>query len=375
MYLLGFSPFDVETSFDAKAHQNHIINLLDWFTIPVTDLVCLIGDNCSTNKKTADLFGVPLMGCRSHRFNLAVEKYIDAHLADEVAVVMKLMTMLSTSKNAGKLREVTTLKPVRRNKTLWLGTIKMFQCMAELDQKIRDSDMCVEVMQSMPTYVHNSNIQRQMKNLLEFEKVTIALQSRETTVSMAQCFLDHLSDVVTSDIFDFKPLLHVDASIVHDTTFEKAIIKIQERKEGELTVSEVRSVACLLKQPTATTDDVPGEEITEPVSLSVVEMAYNRLNHINQDTTAYIDTKFILPTSNEVERLFSSTKRLFSPKRRRMCPETLEVLAFLKQNRALWDVSAVASVKGKLFCPTLLQQIPNEEDNVNGDADENGDSD
>ena len=80
-------------------------------------LICLIGDNCSTNVATANLMKVPLLGCRSHRFNLAVEAYINEYLKVECELVGKLMSKLSTLKESGRLRMVTELRPVRSNIT------------------------------------------------------------------------------------------------------------------------------------------------------------------------------------------------------------------------------------------------------------------
>jgi hypothetical protein len=35
----------------------------------------LVGDNCSTNRAIAEKMDIPLVGCASHRFNLAVNKF------------------------------------------------------------------------------------------------------------------------------------------------------------------------------------------------------------------------------------------------------------------------------------------------------------
>ncbi|KAF1786291.1 Ribonuclease H-like domain [Phytophthora cactorum] len=50
------------------------------------------------------------------------------------------------------------------------------------------------------------------------------------------------------------------------------------------------------------------------------------------------------PTSNSVERLFSTAKRLFSNKRTRLLPKTLEQLLFLRAKRDLWGLGEVAKV-------------------------------
>ena len=47
-------------------------------------------DNCSNNKKTAVISRVLMIGCGSHRFNLAVEKYLEQH-SSLLQVVHELM--------------------------------------------------------------------------------------------------------------------------------------------------------------------------------------------------------------------------------------------------------------------------------------------
>ena len=83
MHLLAFAPLHDKTNFTAKNHANFITATLKWYSLSADRLFCLIGDNCSTNKATANHLGVPLLGCRSHRFNLSVEQYLRNFLAAE----------------------------------------------------------------------------------------------------------------------------------------------------------------------------------------------------------------------------------------------------------------------------------------------------
>lgn len=53
--------------------------------------------------------------------------------------------------------------------------------------------------------------------------------------------------------------------------------------------------------------------------------------------TNYMDLKFVPPTSNIVERLFSQAKLYMTPLRKSMEPKHLEMLLFLRCNRNLWD--------------------------------------
>ncbi|RQM27525.1 hypothetical protein B5M09_007643 [Aphanomyces astaci] len=86
MWLLAFAPMLDETSFDAATHYEFILETLKWYGQSDASIekwfVCLIGDNCSTNKATANLFSRPLIGCHSHRLNLAVDQFLKAKISN-----------------------------------------------------------------------------------------------------------------------------------------------------------------------------------------------------------------------------------------------------------------------------------------------------
>ncbi|RLO01387.1 hypothetical protein DYB28_011216 [Aphanomyces astaci] len=90
------APMLDETSFDAATHFEFILETLKWYGQSDASIdkwfVCLIGDNCSTNKATANLFSWPLIGCHSHRLKLAVDQFLKANVSDvlsEVAAVLR----------------------------------------------------------------------------------------------------------------------------------------------------------------------------------------------------------------------------------------------------------------------------------------------
>lgn len=80
----------------------------------------------------------------------------------------------------------------------------------------------------------------------------------------------------------------------------------------------------------------------ETDNIDFVEQA---LKKHRTDESEYVNTTFILPTSNDVERLFSLTKRVFAPNRQSLKDETLEMLVFLRLNRQLWSVATVSKVR------------------------------
>ncbi len=56
-------------------------------------------------KAVANKIGVPLFGCASHRFNLAVQSYLDLNYELIILKVKDLMKKLNTLKERGKLRK------------------------------------------------------------------------------------------------------------------------------------------------------------------------------------------------------------------------------------------------------------------------------
>jgi hypothetical protein len=119
-------------------------------------------------------------------------------------------------------------------------------------------------------------------------------------------------------------------------------VKIQSAREAQLTPEEVVAVRKLKLRNSIEGED-ENEENDEGLSFALRALKRQRMQQQSM-SSGYLDTRFLLPTSNHVERLFSMSKRLFSTKRRRLLPRTLEALVFLKQNRSLWDLSLVASI-------------------------------
>jgi len=73
----------------AKDHLDHLSNVLWIDGRDCCDILCLVGNNCSVNQSMARTLNVPLLGCASHKFNLAVRRWI-AGQPDLVAILDKV---------------------------------------------------------------------------------------------------------------------------------------------------------------------------------------------------------------------------------------------------------------------------------------------
>lgn len=98
--MLAFSPLLEEDNQTSDNHLELIEFVLELFGKDVSDVICLVGDNCNTNKALADLCDLPLVGCAAHRFNLAVQDYLEIKAHNDLLVqviICHLFSILSLS--------------------------------------------------------------------------------------------------------------------------------------------------------------------------------------------------------------------------------------------------------------------------------------
>jgi hypothetical protein len=89
-----------------------------------SNVIALVGDNCSTNVAFAHLAGVPLVGCASHRFQLCVKDMLEPY-EELLANVNSLMKCLKNLVPAARLRKLTHLAAKTCNRTRWSSTFDM----------------------------------------------------------------------------------------------------------------------------------------------------------------------------------------------------------------------------------------------------------
>ena len=133
------------------------------------------------------------------------------------------------------------------------------------------------------------------------------------------------------------------APVVHNPSFEAAIIKIQRGEESKLTADERHSVAhfLLTEQPHedrgSITSDDEGEEEETSYAVSLIEEDDEKVRKKQKVIASrYKSTLHVSPTSNICERAFSRAKLIMTPQRRSMDPSTLDGLMFLRYNSDMW---------------------------------------
>jgi len=311
------------------------------------NVVCLIGDNTSTNLSIADKLKIPFIVCYSHRLNLAIKQYLKEY-EEKINKIDGLMKVLKMKKIKGKLLKFhCRYEPQRKNATRWGSELKMLISFQNILPYLEGNN-----------WGHNSQIQPFLdelgdleslvngsedvliESLKELETISLGLQSEDTRLHLARFTFESLIESMKYDIMrhhlskDYvtKPL---------SKNFESAIIKIQRREEHLMNDAERESVFKLLKEEG--TDSQRELNFDNELTFESIKKRAKIGSH--ETISNYIDCSFIEPTSNIAERLFSRVRKVWTEDRKRMLPSTLEVVMILKYNKQLWDVDTITKAR------------------------------
>ena len=193
--------------------------------------------NYELNKALGDQTKKPLIRCASHRFALAVNKFI-AEEMETVTKVNSLMVKLRTLKMSAKLREHTRLRPVLFNTTRWTSISFMIKRYLEIKSVLIDhfpSDPhLLELLLSPRKEAANEKLNEATKIL---NSVTVALQRENLDLSnVRMLFNETLRNIPELD--RNNEYIVKDASIVKSKHFENGIIKILEGRKNEMKMTE-----------------------------------------------------------------------------------------------------------------------------------------
>ena len=108
------------------SHYDFLIDTNDFYGKSLENLLFLVSDNCSTNQAITNHTAFSLLGCASHRFNLAVQQYLEEH-KELLGKIHELMKKFSTIKGRAYLHTFTHLEPRLRQETRWSSTFTMVQ--------------------------------------------------------------------------------------------------------------------------------------------------------------------------------------------------------------------------------------------------------
>ena len=333
--LLAFSTFDDGSTQSATAHVEFLDFVLEVFGQDMNNVVALIADNCNTNRLIAEILDKPLLGCNSHRFNIAVVEFMSCHngLINKISI---LMSKLRFPVAAAKLRKHTELRALGANRTRWSSTFVMLNRYLQIRQFIGLLHISgIEELMLTPT--EEKEAEKLCQMLSDFDSVTKALQSNTVTLSEVRVLFDSIITAYPSTI----GRLSTNSPIVSNPDFEKGIVKIQTGRSTELTLNESIAVSSLnlnIRETVELVDNVNEE------NMSFAMRALKRARLTSAPSDKYVNTRFLLPTSNICERLFSVAGKTLSDNRKSILPSNLEQQIFLNANSDLWGLKDVNSV-------------------------------
>ncbi|KAG3235716.1 hypothetical protein PI124_g19261 [Phytophthora idaei] len=317
------SPAEYDQS--AEAYLEMIDAVLELYNKDSAMIMFIVADNCATNQAIATRLGVPLIGCASHRFNLAVCRYLEDYkpLIDQVQT---LCIHLRYPNNAAELARHTHYKPLKSNATRWSSTYQMLARYV----KIRDA---IKMVAAVEDLLPRPSIHRQVVQLVNkleaLDSVCVKLQSEERTFADVRLHFD----AVMAKYPATSHHLSASARIVHSPVFESAVVKLLS--DRALTAEEEESVARF-----AVTDSTSNEAPRRVDFATETLRQAKRPRH--SSGIKYIDIlRMIPPTSNRCERLFSQCKLVLSPLRSSLLPANFEMLVFLRANRELWNFTTL----------------------------------
>eukprot|EP00924_Labyrinthula_sp_SR-Ha-C_P005392 snap_masked-scaffold_1-processed-gene-30.29-mRNA-1 protein AED:0.43 eAED:0.44 QI:0/0/0/1/1/1/2/0/182 len=156
-------------------------------------------------------------------------------------------------------------------------------------------------------------------------------------------------------------------TLAESGAFETGVFKVYWEEEDKLDAAETTALSRLVKDPSE-------EEAKTPPGNSVLADIASQKRK-SKKKSIFADVSFIPATSCSVERLFSRCKLIFSDKRNRMMPATLNRLAFLKMNKdELMDHDIYVAMKKKIpgfdekEDEVMVEQM--EEENEEGEREE-----
>jgi hypothetical protein len=237
-----------------------------------------------------------------------------------------------TRKARAMLRKKTHLSPLLDNATRWSSKFLMLSRYSSL-QSFLDDIVPVDLQLSPRC---NAEVDVILMKLSQLDKLTKFLQSDSRHIYEVREALDN-----SIKLF---PILSqhcsATAAIICDRSFESAICKIQRHQvlndELNLSSEELRSV----KHLKVSEDQVQSKSSYQHKDNDDDEMDL-LLRGIKrrkpQHGSRYVDCRYIRPTSNICERLFSMSKIAIGFNRHSLLPTSLEMQLFLLLNRNLWD--------------------------------------
>ncbi|RLN05773.1 hypothetical protein BBJ28_00024862 [Nothophytophthora sp. Chile5] len=337
--LLAFSPVDDEEDLSAQSLFDLIADTLSRYEKPWEYVLFMVGDNCSVNQYIGRREGaIPMVGCASHRFNLAMKDFLTPE-EPLLVRIHSLMRRLCAVRCRAMLRKITPLAPVMRNDTRWSSVYAMMDRYCRIEPLLRAIDHgTVAEYELESVLLSRRETERAFvlrDDLEKMEGVTKALQKSTLTLSGVRRLFHH----VVAAYPQLDDRLGKAATIVNNAPLESGIVKLQRHE----VLSASERAACAVFKLAEHGNDSADATQERP---SFVRNAFKRRRAGRRQR--YMDVGFVPPTSNECERFFSAAKLVLSDLRKSMDPSKFEAVMSLAINREHWDVYTVEAIRQQL---------------------------
>ena len=184
------SPLNDESRLNSEEHIEFLAFVLNLFGKSWDIVVALIGDNVSINQSISNKLQIPLVGCASHRLNLAVRDV----MSNDERLINKdnnLMLKLQNLVLSAKLRRMTLLRPLIRSTTRWSSTFNMVNRYIRFREFVEQTES-VEIDEMMLMPSENRKVDVLIEKLKDYESVSKASQIDVTTLSDVRTMFDEL---------------------------------------------------------------------------------------------------------------------------------------------------------------------------------------
>jgi hypothetical protein len=329
--LLEFLPLKNEEDLSASSYNEAFNNIMLKYKRDPEDVLFLIGDNCATNIKASRDRQIPLIGCASHRLNLAVKLFLTEHnsVLEKLNLLMK---KFKTIKGKAFLKNNGFLMAKSINQTRWSSTFKMIERYLDLINYENGLIFALlgDNMSFLPLLLspfENKEIKEIFVKLQKMNSVCLYLQKTDTSLSDVRILFDKL----VKEFPIMSSFLSADAEIIKYPQFESGIVKLQNQEEHLLNSEEKKCLDIFLNNDSNSLDTMFVSDTNDS------DFAYNILKQkkIRKNDSLYRNVEYIVPSSNMVERLFSVSKDVITDKRKSLKTESIDMIMFLKSNRQL----------------------------------------
>lgn len=359
--LLSKAPLIDQTNQNAVNHLASINMVLSYYKKTLNDVICFVGDNCSTNLKLAELAKVPLIGCAAHRLNLVVQKYLKQYEAI-IRKVDLLMMELRVTTIAAKFEQITEYKSLHFVPTRWNSYFTMLERFLELIESITKMNL-KQINDLMPTNDEIIQIRAITNGILtSLNSVNKHLQKKDTTMLQTrQLFNAIIKDY--NHIYNFNSYLGTTAAIIKWKNFENGIVKLQaDEPLNELEKSAVARL--LLSNNNAITNTSKSNDYATKI------LKENRQQKKYKERNEYINPKIVSPTSVIVECFFNIAGSCLTNRRQKLSPYHLECLLYARVNKEFWDMESIEQCFGMIKIRNANNNNNNNTDTMDVDQNE-----